>query len=409
MKWRVLSKEVANAGQWFPLFFQNRVPIVASLILLALAAVFGLPSQSGSSFFTYLLAVSMLIGVRSWAQLWRDRTFLCVVAVSFYIALTSFWSVPFDSRDAISQFIRALLQVCFVVAVVESMRIDWFRTRLVATMAVCGGMAAVAALLIFSLNKGEGVRLNGLGQLDTHVRAALVFGVSLVCALSWGAETHSIRVRLLAAAIAICLGLAVSLSGSRAAWVAVSFGCAMYFISRATKSRSRFLIFSALLAVMGVVALVATWNFPELRTLVFPRGDSYRVEIWGQTIRQILDHGLWFGRGVLTDDDVLVGGFVSQHPHNLYLAILFQGGILGLSIFAMLMWSSLAALLRRFDDEEARLGFAILAIALPAYLLDGFELVDKIGWTWILIWLPVAMSIGVGRGHTPAKTSTDGA
>jgi hypothetical protein len=37
----------------------------------------------------------------------------------------------------------------------------------------------------------------------------------------------------------------------------------------------------------------------------------------------------------------------------------------------------------------------ILAIALPSYLLDGHEIVDKVGETWFLFWLPVAISLAL--------------
>jgi O-antigen ligase len=364
--------------------------------------MFALPSQSGSSFVTYLLTVCIVFGSRFWTELWRDRVFLLAVGISLYIASTSFWSAPFDARGAGSQFIRALLQVCFVVAVVESFRVDWFRVRLTLTIAIGGGAAALVALVIFFLDGVEGSRLNGLGQLDTHVRAALVFSVSLVFALAWFVDVRSPRWRLAAVAVVVCLSLAVALSGSRTAWVVAPFGCAIYLISRSTTSRAQFVALGAFVAAIGVIVLVAAWYVPEVRGFLLPRGDSYRLAIWGETIQRIVDHGLWFGNGVLSDDDVVIDGFVNQHPHNLYLAILFQGGVLGLLIFAMLVCCSLAALLKRFEDEVARLGLAIFAIALPAYLLDGFELVDKIGWTWILIWLPVAMSI---RVRTPATTT----
>ena len=57
--------------------------------------------------------------------------------------------------------------------------------------------------------------------------------------------------------------------------------------------------------------------------------------------------------------------------------------------------STLNALLRHHARPEAKLGLAICALALPGYLLDGYELVDKIGWTWLLFWLPVAIGIAL--------------
>jgi hypothetical protein len=52
-------------------------------------------------------------------------------------------------------------------------------------------------------------------------------------------------------------------------------------------------------------------------------------------------------------------------------------------------------LLRSYEHPDAKLALGILGIALPAYLLDGHELLDKVGSTWFLLWLPVAIGVGL--------------
>ena len=144
------------------------------------------------------------------------------------------------------------------------------------------------------------------------------------------------------------------------------------------------------------------WPPPSVRSTrdaLLSRGDSYRPDIWAEILRRVADQGLWFGNGVLSDDSVPVGGLVMPHPHNLYLAVLFQGGIVGLTLFLSVIALSLRTLLAHLEEREAKLALGIFAIALPAYLLDGYELVDKIGWTWLLFWLPVAISTGLGGRH----------
>ena len=94
-----------------------------------------------------------------------------------------------------------------------------------------------------------------------------------------------------------------------------------------------------------------------------------------------------------------------SHPHNLYLAVLFQGGIVAVALFAALLALSIRTLLRNFARQEAKVALAVYALALPAYLLDGHELLARIGWTWMLFWLPVAIAVGLGsrRGLTDAR------
>ena len=375
---------------------EYRVPISAALLVACLASMFILTSQSASSFPTYLLALYTLAGVKRWAGLWRNGTFLLAVAIAGYLAASSLWSTPFDGRAAFGECVRALLTICFVVAVAEGFRVDWFRERLTATVAACGGIAAALALIVYFADAPADGRVNGLGQLDSHVPAALTFGVALVCALAWALDARASATRTGIVALALCAALAIALSGSRNAWAAVSFGCVVCLASRWASRPVAFAVAVALTAGaalgLGLIALA----LPPIQDWLLPRGGSYRVEIWTETLRRVADGGPWFGLGVLTEDDILAhDGFVMAHPHNMYLSVLFHGGIVGLVALLALIGASARALLVHFHEPEAKLALAIYAITLPAWLVDGADLIDKIGWTWMLFWLPVAISVGL--------------
>ena len=386
-----------------------RVPISATLLVLSLASMFVLTSQSGSSLPTYVLAAYTILGCRRWTGLWLNWTFLLAVAVSAYVALTSFWSTPFDARGAFSQGTRALLGICFVVAVAEGFRVDWFRARMTAALALCGGAAAGAAVLLFLIDPPADGRLNGLGQLDAHIRAALCFGVSLLCAIAWLTETPSTAGRVAAVLAALFLAVAIALSGSRNAWVAVPFGCLVFLVSRYAPERGLLAACGAALALVAV-GLAAALAFEPARDALLSRGAGYRPDVWAAILGRIVEGGPWFGNGVLSDDGVPVAGLVLPHPHNMYLALLFQGGIVALALFALLVALALRALLAHLAVPEAKLALGILAIGLPAWLLDGYELVDKIGWTWMLFWLPVAIAVGLEsrRGLADARRFSAG-
>jgi hypothetical protein len=79
----------------------------------------------------------------------------------------------------------------------------------------------------------------------------------------------------------------------------------------------------------------------------------------------------------------------------MYLSTLSQGGALALGLFlSLLLWTA-RVLVSQYSHREAKLGLAILAIAMPAYLLDGHELIDKVGSTWFLLWFPIAVALGL--------------
>ena len=381
-------------------FLEYRVPACATILLVALASIFVLTSQSASSWPTYVLGAYVLAGMGRWRSLFLDRGFLLVVVLLAYIPLTSLWSTPWDARDAISQIVRAFLVFTFVVCVAESVQVDSFVRRLTRTVACFGTLAAAAAMVFFFIESPDDGRLNGLGQLDTHVMAAMVYAVAAVCGLAWLDSGDDVSVaRWVPAVCVTVLVVAIALTGSRNAVVCGMFGLACLLIANRVATAPGFILAAASFALALLVGLLAVyWLVPGAGDLVLPRGDSFRPAIWLDYATRIRADGIWFGLGVSTPDVIEVGGYDVLHQHNLYLAVAHQSGLAGLALLVAVIAVSAHTLFRNYDEPAAKLGLALWAMALPAYLLDGHELVDKIGWTWLLFWLPVALALGI-RGR----------
>lgn len=385
-----------------------RVPISATIMVAALASMFVLGSQSASSFATYLLALYVLAAAPQWRSLFLDWGFLALAALLVYLPLTSLWSTPWDARGALSQVTRAVLVFAFVVSITECMQVDWFRQRMTWVVGVVGAVAAAAAMWVFFATPPEDGRLNGLGQLDTHVAAGMVFAVAGICALSWLLDTRSSRPAGARAAGIVAVAVlvaAVALTGSRNAMACGLLGVGMVLIARHAPSATHCIAWIVGLAVAMVGVLVAAYVFvPGADSLILPRGDSLRLGIWTYYAERITQSP-WFGLGILTDDLTEIDGMQVLHPHNLFLAVAWQGGLLAIALMVVVIATTLKTLLRHFAAAQAKLGLAIWCLALPGYLIDGHELIDKIGWTWLLFWLPVAISLSLraGRGLGDAR------
>ena len=376
---------------------EYRVPASATTILVALGSIFILSSQSASSWPTYILAAYVLAGAARWRDLFLDRGFLVVVLLLAYIPLSSLWSTPWDGREAFSQVTRALLVFTFVVCIAESVQVDWFLRRLTQVTAVCGTFAAAAAIAAFFIELPDDGRLNGLGQLDTHVMAAMAYAVAAVCGLAWLAsrDDRTVMGWISGACVAV-LVVAVVLTGSRNAMVCMVFalGC-LVIADRVDTARGFVLAAGSLALALLTVLMAAYWLVPGAADAILPRGMSFRPAIWMDYAARIRVDGMWFGLGVLTPDLIQVGGYDVLHPHNLYLAVAHQSGLLGLALMATVIAVSSRTLFKHYGEPEAKLGLAVWALSLPGYLLDGHELVDKVGWTWLLFWLPVGIALGI--------------
>lgn len=323
-----------------------------------------------------------------------------IVALLLYLPLTSFWSAEFVLRDFVSQLTRALLTFCFVVAFAECQLRGVLQSWLHGALAIAGACVATLCIVLFFLYTPIDGRLNGLGQLDTQVIAGLVFGVATLAVVHAGLTYHRFSWIVYALA-AVPLIAAVALTGSRAAFVALGFGMAVLVGSHVVRRRLPLVVGVLVLALLVAGFTAFAWFSEDLRAVVFPRGDSFRLLIWGETLARVSESP-WFGLGILTSDDIQVGTTTFHHPHNLYLSVLAQGGLFGLLLFLWLLVRVLRELLRSVGEPDARFALAVLGLALPAYLLDGHELLDKVSDSWFLIWLPVAIALGL-RWHEPYR------
>ena len=82
-----------------------------------------------------------------------------------------------------------------------------------------------------------------------------------------------------------------------------------------------------------------------------------------------------------------------EHPHSIYLATLFYGGLLGLGLLmgfiGHLYWSWLKI------EPKPYLIYALplMTYGLTCLLVDGDKLLTKVNFVWLLVWLPYAIAL----------------
>lgn len=384
--------------------FGDRIQWMSGLIVLCFLSVLLLRSQSAASYPTYALSLFMLATFPKWRDVFRLHLIRLICALLVWLCLSTWWSDPFEWRAAISVWSRALLVFFFVVAMAEcQLRGQLQRWMGVALTLVGAGVVLVALVNFYVTDPADG-RLNGLGQLDTHVVAALVYGVILLFVLRTAAMFESRSIKAAALLVALIIAYAVFLSDSRNAWVSVALGVVAYGLAYRAADWRQFLVTLVGMGILMGIVVIALAFGDATAQIILPRGSSFRPEIWGETLRLILESdALLIGRGILTSDDVMAGGILMPHAHNIYLALVHQGGLVALLLYISVLTSAVVAMFRNFDLADARLGVSILILAMFSHLLDGHELIDKVGDTWLLVWMPVGLALGMswtpGRGR----------
>ena len=210
----------------------DRIQWTTLLIVSCFVSVLLLSSQSAASYPTYILALLMLIYLPQWQDVLKIGLVKWILALIVWLSLSTFWSEPFDLRASVSIWIRALLVFCFVVAFAECQLRGQLQRWMGAALTIVGGVAVAVAIANFYVTDPVDGRLNGMGQLHTHVIAALIYGVVLLFVLQFAFDEKRVFARVLYFAIAAGIVFAIALSDSRNAWVSVAIGVTVYALSR---------------------------------------------------------------------------------------------------------------------------------------------------------------------------------
>jgi putative inorganic carbon (HCO3(-)) transporter len=225
-----------------------------------------------------------------------------------------------------------------------------------------------------------------LGLFDHHLtfggHVMLVFLLAsalLFAAKKWG------LLRILDFVSPVVLGLALVFSYARSAWLGATVGiCALGFL----KGKRFFL-----LLVLGVLLLCllifviepTSWDRIKEINLAKDRPESTRIRLWQTSFNMIKDKPVWgIGLGNFSRlfDRYKVEGFYDTtcHPHNDFLNVAVNSGILGLlaylCIWAVFFRSTLKSVKRKTKDSFGRsaqmAGMAAIVGLLFASLLQCY-------------------------------------
>ncbi|HET6472172.1 MAG TPA: O-antigen ligase family protein, partial [Pseudomonadales bacterium] len=324
-----------------------------------------------------------------------------------YFSASVWWSSEFVWRGAFTTYSRCVLIAGFVVGVAMSIAhsasmLNWL-TR---GVTIAAALAAIAALFEFQAHPTWDGRLAGLGQLRNSVVAALTFAAALLIALDV-ALNDTQRWRIVAAVCLVAVGAALFATGSRNGYVTAGAGVwvASLVVRRPTRVRIVRWLTVTLVVAAAAFAFIAIDR--DVLADLFPRGDSFRMAIWSAEWQRYADGNPWFGLGVLTSDRVVVADQTFAHPHSLYLASALQGGLVGLVLLLSVLGCTVGKLVGNLDARAARLGLSLIAAGAVAYAFDGWELIDKVSVSWLVIWLPVGLALGLGMGSPHARSLED--
>jgi O-antigen ligase len=269
-------------------------------------------------------------------------------------------------------------------------------TKLSAIVAII----AAALSLAYFVYEGANGRLSGYGALYNPLLSAHVFGFFCAYWLSrWYLDVKLISLLPLMALL-VLWGLLL-FTGSRTPLVALS-ACILWLAICQWKARILLVIAAAI--ALGVVAQSLLMT-DDLLT----RGMSFRPAIWQEILRQLQDN-LWFGLGYSHPQVFRVEGldFALADPHNIELAVLFCGGIVGLTLWLLMYAYAMGYAWQQRRQPAVLIASTLVVFGFFAGLTEGNAFFSRPKEHWFLIWIPLALLAATRFNRTPPAKAEQG-
>ena len=163
---------------------------------------------------------------------------------------------------------------------------------------------------------------------------------------------------------------------SRAVWLGFSFSlvllCSSLLLYKYTAIRRTALIMTSVLCVAGVsIWISGPFLFSRIVTIpqslrvelqgLQPTSIEFRMRWWTETLRVVASEstvsefiaGRGLGSTATLDYSIEDSNFpaTTDQPHNAFIQILFEGGVIGLSLFAFMLWKSMAVSVKRVGES----------------------------------------------------------
>jgi O-antigen ligase len=326
----------------------------------------------------------------------RNRVFQLSALFLGYLVLSILWCESAQISDFLIYFRRLLYILLFIGLTIHWMRREplFFNIFLMAFVFTAAA-SAIFYIAHFSVHfEFLQTRLVGNGTLRNPIRASSIYGIAVFSAIYLHEFYNKKSLKRLFAAAVVPPFMFILISQSRGPILALVLSLGSSWIFQRTFSNRVFgkkiLVFLGVLFCGGIAFFLSR---PDVFKFFFvERGFAYRFEIWGKILSKALP-AIVFGQGLTADTNtVMADGTLFIHPHSVYVATLYYGGITGLALLiAVIGWTVKTGTANsRSPIGGLCLGsmiFGALCIA-----TDGNVVIQHPKPFWVFFWFPIAIA-----------------
>ena len=249
----------------------------------------------------------------------------------------------------------------------------------------------------------------GLGSFSTSIQSGNFFGAFTVLAFARFLCIEEKPKAFLFLFITAIFATYVFFTGTRGAMAGVVFG----FLACTATLHPRWLKHLLLLSIPAIALLIYfTTNIASIplssETIdqLLASATSNRWFAWERAITALLEQPfIGFGANAKMDIYNPLINFTYYHPHNGFVLIAYETGLIGLSLFIISMGSIIIHCFNNLENPELRLALALMAFSFIAMVTDVHVIVTRPHIYYLFLWLPVGIILGsVRQSYNQEKT-----
>jgi len=373
-------------------FYQKDIQILFRPFLILIAFFFLLPSKTwrNNFFYFFILIPGLFIVWRNdLSVLLKSKIYGLSIILCTYLFLSCLWSTGVDAGELLANLKYFLSQIMFITLMVLLCVKQNNNLKILLYMlfgaAVTGACLSIANGILNHLIPNG--RLLFWGSVPQEILGANMYCIGicagLFCINNDVKDNTYLKYVKIVGLIIVCLS--VLLSESRGPILSLYF---MFMLYAGTKKSMKGVLLLLILPI--TIYCIEIWSGSGLISTVIER-EFYRFEIWSAALMRIKGH-LLFGNGILTDDNLFIhSGIEFYHPHSIYIATIFYGGILaGCLLLSILLFSSHTAI-QWFVQTKDALCICMLLLATLLVATDGCKILSKPNVIWLIFWLPICL------------------
>lgn len=367
---------------WLPLGF-----------FVLLTGFFWLPERSLYSRLYYALYVFPLViiiflnGKKSF-RLFKDPIIKTLLTLSILVIVSFFWSQTDNDFISVAKrpfYILSLFLGCGYIFARGNQ--SYFAKHVMHIAAVTVVLFCIYNLFIF--HSSSHARMIGSGAFMNPLLTSHVLGMFAAFWLALCVQGKRVSpTNILALSVMLA---AVTATGSRTPLLGLGI-CSIWLL---VVWRHKITVF--VVGSLGVGALAGVVFVPDIFT---SRGLSHRVEIWEESIRQIMVKPI-FGLGYGSPLSIPISSIkrVFYDPHNVELAVALELGLLGLFLWLLMYFFAIKRCVDRREHPELLPASAMLIYGLGAGMTEGSSYFSRPNESWSLIWIPLALVVSMSANH----------